>query len=187
MKAILFAVLVLLCAAAAALLTRGGIPAKQVPAIRAAPEPELSPRSTVRRQVLNLPFGVEYTVEVNVGATVGWLADDNPLFAKGEHIRPVSVMGIAVWKDIVVSTTHVMLWRKLDSEEGIGSEVSVLGTGFSSEPDVPPRSLLTLDVRPRSGAWGKVQSAGDIAITATLEESPAQPLEHPTPMVPDHH
>lgn len=140
--------------------------------------------STVCRRQFHLGHDVESVVDVHAAAAVQWFQDGNPELAKGTLVRPISVMSITRWGEIVVSTSHLLLWRSLDSKEGLGSSVTVLGAGFSPEPGVPPRSQLVLDVRPAVENWGLVKGADDIRVTLTLEPNPLPAKEDPTPAVP---
>jgi hypothetical protein len=90
-------------------------------------------------------------------------------------------MAVATWKYEVISSTHLLYWRSLDSDEGIGSSITVLDTAFFKEPGVTPRSQLSLDVRPVEN-WGKVRTENDLLVSVALEPAPSRPMQNPTPM-----
>ncbi|MBK7645151.1 MAG: hypothetical protein IPJ19_19250 [Planctomycetes bacterium] len=145
--------------------------------------PQTSSAQVGCSRTLTLDYGVMYDVSVYVGAATRWVSDGNPLFEVGSFVRPVSIMAVATWKDTVVSTTHLLYWRGIGSAEGLGSSITVLGAGFSEDAGVPPRSQLTLDVRPIDD-WGKVGTENDLLPSAQLELKESHPLQNPTPMVP---
>ena len=110
-----------------------------------------------------------------------WISHDNPTIADGSIVRPVSIMAIATWKEKPLTRTHMLYWLDLKSPEGLVASISVLGTQFS-DPDVPPRSRVGFEVRPRT-TWADVNNEADVLVTAELRaEAPvARPDSPATP------
>lgn len=131
-----------------------------------------------------LEYDVEYRVQVYVGAVTQWIADDNPKYARGSLVRPISIKAVATRKDSSVGGSHVLEWREVGTNEGFGMSMTVLGRGFdANDPEATPRSSLEFDVRPVAD-WGSVRTEEDLLVSAALSLAVSQPLEHPKPMVP---
>jgi hypothetical protein len=128
---------------------------------------------------IQLEHDVMYDIEAYVGAAVRWIAKDNPMIAEGSIVRPVSIMAIATWKEKPLTRTHMLYWLDVNSPNGLVASISVLGTQFS-DADVPPRSRVGFEVRPRS-QWGDVNKEDDVIVTADLKpEEPPAPQTPPT-------
>jgi hypothetical protein len=169
------AIATLLTLASGALGTSAAAPGPQGARYVAGKTPEAMPSqsATYSNHFKDLRYGVEYDVSVNAGATTRWISEGNPLFAVGDLVRPVSIAGVATWNEQVISSTHLQYWEKLDSKEGLGSSVDVLGTIYSKEPGVTPRSTLSLDIRPTED-WGKFRAQAGLLVSVKVE-----PLQEP--------
>ena len=127
---------------------------------------------------IQLEHDVSYHIEAYVGAAVMWISRDNPTIANGSIVRPVSIMAVATWKEErPVTRTHMLYWLDVSSSNALVASISALGSQFS-DPDAPPRSRVSFEVRPKTN-WGEVDTDADVVVTAELRPEDHIPQQAP--------